>query len=195
MNEARSARGRIPELAILVGVAAVILVGDQLSKAAVTANLALGEHRPVIGDLVQVWRAENYGASFSLLQGGQILFLAVSVVALGLIAYFFVTLRGRSLWIFAVLGLVLGGTVGNLIDRVRHTYVTDFISVGFGSTRFPTFNVADSSLVVGIIILVVILWFLERESSAGTPGDPERDQPLPSASGGSGDGQQGGGAG
>ena len=62
------------------------------------------------------------------------------------------TFAGRSLWLEALLGLILGGTLGNLIDRVRQGYVTDFVSVGFGSVRFPTFNVADSAISGAILL-------------------------------------------
>jgi signal peptidase II len=64
-----------------------------------------------------------------------------------------------------VLGLVLGGTLGNLVDRVRLGYVTDFISVGIGDLRWPTWNVADASLVVGIGILVVYLTFFDHQQT------------------------------
>jgi signal peptidase II len=97
-----------------------------------------------------------------MLQGEQVLFLVVSVVALGMIAYFHRAFRGHSRWLQAILGLVLGGTLGNLTDRIRHGYVTDFISVGFGNVRFPTFNVADSAVVVGIGLLVIYLLLSDR---------------------------------
>lgn len=147
---------------VLLATAAVIYLADQASKALVVANLALGDRADVIGDLVQVWHARNRGAAFSLLQGEQLLFLVVSVVALGMIIYFHRAFRGQSLWLQALLGLILGGTLGNLTDRVRQGYVTDFVSVGFGDVRFPTFNVADSAVVVGIGLLVLYLLIVDR---------------------------------
>ena len=66
-----------------------------------------------------------------------------------------------------ILGLILGGTLGNFIDRVRLGYVTDFISVGIGSLRWPTFNVADSSIVVGILALVVLAVLLRPATGRG----------------------------
>lgn len=168
-------RGR--ELAILLGVAAVLLVADQVSKALVASNIAMGEQVDVVGSFVQIWHAENAGAAFSLFQNLLPVFLAVGVLALGLVAYFARAFHGRSLWLFLVLGVVLGGTLGNLFDRVvRGGRVIDFVSVGVGDLRWPTFNVADSSLVVGILTLVVILWFFDGEArpaasqEAGAPG-------------------------
>ncbi|HET7636870.1 MAG TPA: signal peptidase II [Candidatus Limnocylindria bacterium] len=146
----------------LLVVAAVILVADQLTKALVVANIDPGERIDVIGDVVQLWHAQNAGAAFSLFQGGLLLFLVVSVVALAMVAYFHRAFRGESRWLQLILGMVLGGTLGNLVDRIRLGYVTDFLSVGIGQTRWPTFNVADSALVVGIGLLVIYLAFLDH---------------------------------
>ena len=86
-----------------------------------------------------------------------------------MIGYFYRTFRGRSLWLQAVLGVILGGTLGNLIDRVRLGYVTDFVSVGIGDLRWPTFNVADASIVLGIGATVIYLMLIDparREAGA-----------------------------
>jgi signal peptidase II len=152
-----SANGGFTKPVVVLLTALVILVADQVTKALVVANLAVGEKAQVLGDLVQIWHAQNRGAAFSLFQGGTILFLIVSVLSIGMVAYFHRTLRQRPLWLHVVLGMVLGGTLGNFIDRLRQNYVTDWLSVGFGDTRWPTFNVADSSVVVGIGILVLYL--------------------------------------
>jgi signal peptidase II len=80
-----------------------------------------------------------------------------------MLVYFSRALRGRGVLQQVVLGLILGGTLGNLVDRVRLGYVTDFISVGIGNLRWPTWNVADASLVVGILALVVYLTFFDRQ--------------------------------
>ncbi len=162
MSTPPATRSRPGEIAALLGVAGVIVVADQLTKAAVAAALPLGGSRNVIGEVVQIWHAENSGAAFSLLQNGLPLFLVVTVVALGLVAYYARSLHGRSWWYFLALGLLLGGTLGNLVDRVtRGGRVIDFVSVGFGDTRFPTFNVADSALTVGVILLIAILWLFD----------------------------------
>jgi signal peptidase II len=157
MSIERQAGGGFVKTAILLLTAIVILVADQVTKALVVANLAIGEKASVVGDLVQIWHAQNRGASFSLFQGWSIVFLVVSVVSIGMVAYFHRSLRNQSPWLHVVLGVVLGGTLGNFIDRLRQGYVTDWLSIGIGGTRWPTFNVADSSLVVGIGILVLYL--------------------------------------
>jgi signal peptidase II len=161
-------RSRRPlEMAILLGTGVLILVADQVSKALVVANVAVGQRVDVVGDLLQVWHAQNSGAAFSLFQNGMPLFLVVSVLALVLVAYFARSLSGRSPWFFLILGLVLGGTLGNFTDRIAHQgLVTDFISFGFGEVRFATFNVADSSLVVGILLIIGTLWLVDRPDPA-----------------------------
>jgi signal peptidase II len=166
------------ETLVLLGTAAVLLAADQVSKALVVANVPVGGQVNVIGDVVQIWHAQNRGAAFSLFQNSFALFLVVGVLTLGLVGYFAWSLRGRSPWYFLLLGMILGGALGNLTDRVRHEivggqqYVTDFISVGIGALRWPTFNVADSSLVVGIIVFVGVLALVDaRAKPRGAEGD------------------------
>jgi signal peptidase II len=148
--------------------AAAVLVADQATKALVVATLEVGERLSVIGDLVVLWHVRNAGAAFSLFQGGQLFFYAVTVIAFGMLIYFHRSFRGRGAALHVVLGLVLGGTLGNLVDRVRFGYVTDFVSVGIGDLRWPTWNVADASIVVGILALVGYLMLLDRQR-----GEPE----------------------
>jgi signal peptidase II len=147
-------RGRRAEGIALLATAALVLVADQLTKALVVANLPVGDRVNVVGEVVQLWHAENAGAAFSLLQNAQFLFMAVTGIALVVIAYFFWSLSGRSLWLFGLLGLTLGG------------FVTDFISVGIGGTRWPTFNVADASIDVGIVLLVLALTLGDRRTAS-----------------------------
>jgi signal peptidase II len=157
---------RPPALAVLLGTAGLIVAFDQVTKALVVANLALGARADVLGDYVVLWHVRNTGAAFSLFEGMTLLFYVITVVALAMIAYFHVNLRERSPWLQVVLGLVLGGSLGNLIDRLRIGAVTDFVSVGIGALRFPTFNVADSAIVVGIMALVGYLLFIEHREEA-----------------------------
>ena len=194
MIEPAPRQRRAFELAVVLGLGVVILVIDQVSKALVAANLALGQRANVVGDVLQVWHAENSGAAFSLFQNGLPLFLVVTVIALGMVVYFVRALSGRSLWFFLILGLVLGGTLGNLTDRLaHHGLVVDFISFGIGETRFPTFNVADSALVVGIFALVVALTFFDEPGGAAS--DANRASPKVRPSSGSDGGPAAGPAG
>ncbi|MEO6294617.1 MAG: signal peptidase II [Candidatus Limnocylindria bacterium] len=167
--EASTARDASLRPALVVaGTAALLYAADQASKLFVVAALRLGESHAVIGDLVRIWYVQNTGAAFSLFPGAIWLFLPVTVLALVMIAYFFRAFRDRGPWIHVILGIILAGTLGNLTDRLRLGYVVDFVSVGIGEARFPTFNVADSAVVVGIGLLVLYLTFTDprRETAA-----------------------------
>lgn len=157
---------------VLSGTAAVLYAADQVTKAMVVANLPYRSSVDVIGDVVQLWHVRNTGAAFSILPGATWLFIPVTIVALGLVAYFFREFRGRSIWIHVVLGMILAGTLGNLTDRLRWGYVVDFVSVGVGDLRWPTFNVADPSVVIGILLLVGYLTFLDPRQR----GDDQRQR-------------------
>jgi signal peptidase II len=155
------------ELLALGLTATTVLAVDQATKALVASAIVVGGRVQIIGDLVVLWHVQNTGAAFSLFQGGQLFFLLVTVVAFGMLIYFQRAFRGRGVPLQVVLGLVLGGTLGNLIDRLRQGYVTDFVSMGIGDLRWPTYNVADASLVLGILALVWYLTFIDR------PRDPD----------------------
>ena len=154
--------------AVLLLTALALLIADQVTKALVVADLAVGQRVNVIGDMVQIWHAQNRGAAFSLFQVGTLVFLVVSVLSIGLVVYFHRGLRDRSPWLHVVLGMVLGGTLGNFVDRLRQGYVTDWLSVGVGDTRWPTFNIADASVVVGIGILVLYLFLTNPDRREAT---------------------------
>ncbi len=153
------------ETGMLLATAAVVYLADRLTKAWIVANVDVGEQIPVVGDLVQIWHTENEGAAFGLLPGGGMLFLVVGLVTLAVIGWVHLSGRLRGALAAVLLGMVLGGTLGNLTDRLMGGSVTDWVSVGIGSLRWPTFNVADSSVVVGIIGLVVYLSILDRRTA------------------------------
>jgi signal peptidase II len=148
---------------LLLTTAALLYAADQVTKALVVANLAYGERVPIIGDTVQLWHLRNTGAAFSILPGALWLFIPVTIVALGMVVHFHRQFRDRSPWLHVILGSILAGALGNLTDRVRWGYVVDFVSVGIGDLRWPAFNVADPSLVGGIILLVAYLTFFADE--------------------------------
>lgn len=150
----------------LLGVATAALLADRLTKAWVVANVDLGEQIPVIGDFLQIWHTENSGAAFGLLPGGGLLFVVVGVATLVVVTWVHLTGRLTGAWAAVLLGLVAGGTLGNLVDRLAGGTVTDFISVGIGDLRWPTFNVADSAVFTGIVALILLLSILDRRAAA-----------------------------
>lgn len=142
--------------------ALLIAVADQLSKIWIRTNLAIGQPLPEMG-FPRLTHVENTGAAFGLFQGQTFAltiasFIGVAAILLYAVLFYrrFPSLDNRLAWVG--LSLVLGGTVGNLIDRLRLGYVTDFIDFGF----WPVFNLADSAVVVGVIIFAGSLLFLAR---------------------------------
>ena len=142
--------GRKWSLPAWVVTAAVVL--DQLSKAAVSRWLGPDEPErvvPLVGSVVALEYVENRGAAFGVLRGqGTLLSLVALVVLVGLVAYYR-RVDAPSAWLGAAVGLIAGGAVGNLIDRLHLGYVIDFIAVG----PWPKFNVADSAITVGVLLL------------------------------------------
>jgi len=155
-KESSSTGNRLRNTLFLV-IVALTIVADQLSKVWIKSILAVGQSLPETG-YPRLTHIKNTGAAFGLFQGQS---FALSIVAFigaafllvfALIIYrkfpFLDSKLGKS-----ALGLILGGTIGNLIDRLRFGYVTDFIDVGF----WPTFNIADSAVVIGTILFALSL--------------------------------------
>jgi len=138
-------------------IAAVVVLVDQATKAYVVANYPLNEPVQVIGDWVRIWYIQNAGALFGLFQQQALLFGLVSLGVIGVIVWLHGKMSGGGGWIATVgLGLLLGGAIGNMIDRFRFGYVVDFVDVGIGDWRFFTFNVADACIDIGIVVLIVL---------------------------------------
>ncbi|MGI6631964.1 MAG: signal peptidase II [Bacillota bacterium] len=139
----------------------LVAASDYLSKNWVRANLALGETRQVIGNFLRFTHWSNSGASFGILQGASPYLALVSVGCIILSILIYPKVRGYGPSALLSLGLISGGALGNLIDRVRFGSVTDFISLRFFS---PIFNVADSAIVVGAVIMVFFFLFAPEGS-------------------------------
>ncbi len=140
----------------------LIAFADQLSKLWIRTNLAIGQSIPEVG-FPRLTHITNTGSAFGLFQGQTFLLTIVALVSVAVLLLYAVLFYRRfpflDNWLAWVgLSLVLGGTVGNLIDRLRLGYVTDFIDFGF----WPAFNLADSTVVVGVIIFVYSLLPLAR---------------------------------
>lgn len=156
-------------LALIGSVAVLVFVLDRLTKAWVERSVPLYEARPVIGDYVRIVHTQNTGAAFGLLPERTTLLSVLSVVAVLAILYYYRQIASGSALIAATLGMQLGGAFGNLVDRVGQGYVVDFVDVGFpGGWRFWAFNVADSSIVVGIFLVTFLLWQEERKATPRT---------------------------
>ena len=142
-----------------------ITVADQAVKKVVTVVMDLGESVDFLGSVVRFTRMANTGAAFGMMKGRSLLFIIISAAAsIAIIAFHREIAKMRSLERLAF-GLILGGAVGNLIDRVRVGAVVDFIDIGVGGLRWPAFNVADSAITIGVVILAFHLLFRPRAAS------------------------------
>jgi signal peptidase II len=152
---------------VLIAVVAVfVFVLDRITKAVVVSSLPVGASIDVVGPWVRISHVTNSGAAFGLLPERTTLLSILSVVAVFAIVFYYRRLASESSLLAATLGMQLGGAFGNLVDRIGQGYVVDFVDVGLpGGPRFWAFNVADSSIVVGIIAVTVLLWWEERTRS------------------------------
>jgi len=137
------------------GLAAIVLVLDQLTKAWIVGNVAPGQVVDVVGSWVRLIFSRNDGALFGLFGSSATLFAIGSVAVLVLIVWYHAR-SSRSLLLSIALGLLLGGALGNLIDRFRLGYVVDFVDMGIGTLRFFTFNVGDSAISTAILLLLIL---------------------------------------
>jgi signal peptidase II len=153
-----------PRRIVLVAIVAVaVFVLDRITKIVVTSSIPVGSSVDVVGPWIRLSHVTNSGAAFGLLPERTTLLSILSVGAVLAIVFYYRRLAADSRLIAATLGMQLGGAFGNLIDRIGQGYVVDFVDVGIpGGPRFWAFNVADSSIVVGIIAVTVLLWWQER---------------------------------
>ena len=156
------ARGRSKRALALSGTAAAVLALDQLTKHLVVSNLAGRPPVDLVGDVVQLRYTTNSGGAFSLLTGAPLFFGVTAIVIIGGIVYAW--RRTQPLSMLVVLGLILGGALGNLTDRLLRGEgllrgeVVDFVKVGI----WPVFNLADACIVVGGLLLAILLGRAER---------------------------------
>ena len=140
---------------IIAGIIAALIILDQLVKAYVVQNIALGEIKSWIPNLVSLTYLQNRGAAFSILQDQQLLFAVITlVVVVGAIWYLHKHMED-SLWTVSGLVLIIAGGLGNFIDRVSQGFVVDMFHLDF--VNFAIFNVADSYLTVGVIVLMIAM--------------------------------------
>lgn len=148
-------------LALLI-VANVIIIVERIIKFYITQYLRIGESIPVLGNVLMITRTENLGGGFGVLAGQTVIFIAAAVVVLGLVLYFYNTIIYDRLLIFAT-AFILGGTVGNMMDRLFYGHVIDYINFAF----WPTFNLSDMSLTVGTVLLIIYMYLWQKPKDEG----------------------------
>ncbi len=157
----------------LFSTALVITALDQVVKRVVVNAMEMGQSIDVVGSFVRLSRTSNTGGAFGMLRGRGNWFITVSIVAVLAIAVLSrqIVRGGRRVERLAF-GLILGGALGNLIDRIRLGAVIDFLDIGGSGYRWPAFNVADSAITIGVTLLAISIVFfggaaVDRESEPG----------------------------
>lgn len=151
--------------ALLVLIAAVIVVLDQISKVLVVANIPLGGYVEAIPGLFHLTHIHNTGAAFSMLSGQRTFFLIITAIFLFAVIFCAVK-KILSKPYLVILAVITGGAIGNLIDRILYGYVIDMIAVDF--MNFAIFNVADIFVTCGAIVLAIYTLFFDREPKKET---------------------------
>jgi signal peptidase II len=152
------------------------LILDQLTKWLTIENLAVGESWPAEG-FFRFTHAWNTGTAFSLFQGQGDILTWVSLGAVGVLTWIYRSIDNPP-WVLRIaFGMQFGGAIGNIIDRIRLGHVTDFLDVG----PWPIFNIADSSIVIGIGLMIFYFWFLDDSGKTKEDSSPDAAGPSEQA--------------
>jgi signal peptidase II len=152
-------------------IAGIVILLDQLTKNLIRTNIPMGTvFRPdlYISQFIRIVHWKNSGAAFGMFQNMNTVFQVLSILVSLVILYYFPQVPRNEWYLRIAMGFLLGGAIGNLIDRFIQGHVTDFISIG----NFPVFNVADASISTGVAILFIGMWIQERQKKMleGEPG-------------------------
>ncbi|WP_323702654.1 signal peptidase II [Mammaliicoccus sp. Dog046] len=144
----------------------ILIIFDQLTKFLIVKSLEVGESVKVINHIIYITSHRNQGAAWGILQGKMWLFYIVTIVVLVILIVFFKNEGyGKPLTQLG-LSLLIAGSIGNFIDRLFRGEVVDFVDTYIFGYNFPIFNVADASLTIGVIVLILVILFESKEEKA-----------------------------
>jgi signal peptidase II len=158
----------LKDYVFLLTLAGVVIALDQFTKALVRARLDFGETWSPwdwLAPYARIVHWKNTGAAFGMFQEFGGVFMVLAILVAIAILYYFPQVPREDWALRLAMGLQFGGALGNLIDRINQGHVTDFVSVG----SFPVFNVADSSISIGVVILILGMWLKERNTRPPLP--------------------------
>lgn len=141
----------------------IIICFDQLTKWIIIKYMEFGESIPVIQNLFYITSHRNQGAAWGILQGKLWFFYIITIIVIVLIVYYLQKYSKGKVLMSIALSMMLGGAIGNFIDRVFRKEVVDFIDVKIFGYNFPIFNIADASLTIGVILLIIVMFLEERK--------------------------------
>ena len=153
----------------------LVFLGDQASKAMIQQRMSFYSTRPIIGDKFELYLTQNHGGAWGVLPSGNLLFVVFALIASVALIFAYHKLARRDVLIGASFSLALGGALGNLLDRIRYGYVVDFFYAKI--INWPVFNVADSAISVGIVLLlwhyIRSMWLESKEKAPVFPTTKE----------------------
>lgn len=153
---------KLSHIKIFLLVAFISFALDMLSKELISSMMKLHESIPIIDNILRLTYIKNEGIAFGLLQGIPHILLFISIVVLAIIIYLTKRISTQKISIQIAFGLIIGGALGNIVDRIRFSSVRDFLDVGINQQlRWPIFNIADSVVFIGVILILI---FYEENS-------------------------------
>ena len=138
----------------IFSIALLIVLLDQLTKFLIKQNFQLNESVPIINNVFHMTYITNTGSAFGLFRGFNVFFVMFSVIVIIAVFYYIEKIKNNERMLQLSAGLLLGGTIGNLIDRLFHGFVIDFLDFRV----WPVFNIADSAVTISVIFLIILLW-------------------------------------
>ncbi|OFN53967.1 MULTISPECIES: signal peptidase II [unclassified Streptococcus] len=151
---------------VMVPIVIVALIAlDQWVKFEIVKNIQLGEVKPFLPKILSLTYLRNTGAAFSILENQQWLFAVITLVVIGAAIWYLSKHIKGSVWLLSSLSLIIAGGIGNFIDRMRQGFVVDMFQLDF--VNFAIFNVADSYLTIGVLVLIVMMLKEEDNASKG----------------------------
>jgi signal peptidase II len=148
---------------------------DQYTKYLVVHKMSLYQSIPVIDHFFYITSHRNRGAAFGILQNQQTLFIAITILVILFLIYYMVQNHRQEPGVIWAFSFILGGAIGNLIDRIRIQEVVDFFHFQFGNYHFPIFNVADAAICVGVGLMILVTLFSKENSRTEQPVTPSEE--------------------
>ena len=139
---------------LIFSIAFLIILIDQISKFIIRNSMHLSQSIPVIKNIFHITYIHNFGAGFGILQQQKLFLILISAIVVCIILFYSKKIGKKERLLQSIAGIVLGGTIGNLIDRIIYGYVIDFLDFRI----WPIFNIADSAVTIGVIFLIFYYW-------------------------------------
>jgi len=154
----------------ILPVVALVLLADQATKIVVKETMTVGQSIRILGDIFKLTHVENAGIAFGIQVASPLLFTLLSGAACVVIVYYLLSHKTEELRTQAAMAIILGGALGNLVDRILFRKVVDFLDFGFGNTRWPVFNLADTAVVIGMALLFFYSFRQSRKAGSQEQG-------------------------